>query len=154
MFCLMCYKALGKDAGQQALEEWAHALRLSAIKGALICSVLGLFIGSLCYLLFVSRPENWHRVIKPENRSRKMFGFAPITQAEAFVPYLAYVAGIVLATTFVFIVMPHLDSTKILILKPLKEIIVAVLIEAGIITVPILGFSIVIYSKITGGKRK
>jgi len=153
MLCMMCYKAPGKEAGTESAKEWGYALRKAMGKATLIGAICGFAVGCFTYWVFVSRGESWHKVIKPENRDR-LFGFAPTTKAEAFLPFLAFPIGSVIALSMVFFVLPRLDDTGVLIVKPFGTIAVAVFIEAAIVTCPVLGLAVGIFAKLTSGKRR
>ena len=82
-----------------------------------------------------------------------MFGTAPTTKAEVIVPYKALGIGVPLSLVLAVLVLPRLDATGVLQLKSIKQILVPLVIETAIVTVPILMFSVAIFAKISRGRR-
>jgi len=153
MLCMTCYKAPGRDKGKESVKEWGYALRKAMAKATLVETICGVTVGCFTYLLFVSVPESWHKVIKPESLGM-LFGFVPVTKAEVCVPFLTFFIGAIIALAMVFFVLPRLDNTGVLIVKPFRTIVVAVLIEAAVVTVPVLEISVGVFSKLTHGRRR
>jgi len=148
VLCFIWLKVPSQDIGQNITDEYGRALVNTAIKAGGIGIIIGLVIGIITWKVFVTRPKKEHKVIKPEKRNR-MFGLAPITQAEAFAPYCAYVPTAFSTIAVFYYILPILDDTDLLILKPFNlKLLFTLFIEAGIVTIPILPISIAINSRI------